>query len=154
MASRDYHTWTASSWAPLTPEQHGHTETSPEKLHKNYQRAWSTSAKRTGWESWDCAAWRRLGLTLSRCVSTSWQGEEDAGRLSSDVPSDRTRHNGHKLKGRNILLSIRKSFLLCGILRNGTGFSEWLWNLHPWRDPKCSCTMFLATYSSSAREIG
>lgn len=35
--SRDDHTCSAWSWAPL-PEQHGHTETSTEKHHKDYEK--------------------------------------------------------------------------------------------------------------------
>lgn len=65
-------------------------------------------------------------MTLSRCMNTSWGSKEDVGSLSSDVPGNRTGGNEHKLKDRNIHLREKILFFLCGILGNGTGFSEWL----------------------------
>lgn len=41
-------------------------------------------------------------------MNTSWGGKEHTGRLN--VPSDRMRFNGHKLKDRNINLHIREPF--------------------------------------------
>lgn len=44
--------------------------------------------------------------------------QEDAARLSPAVPSDRTRHNRHKLKHRKSHLNMRKSFLTLRVTKH------------------------------------
>lgn len=44
--------------------------------------------------------------------------KEDGARLLSDVPSDRTRGNEHKLKHRSFPLNIRKHFLTMRITKH------------------------------------
>ena len=67
-------TWPAGLgvWSsPCTQHWWGHTSKmgfSFGPLTTRWSEGWSTSAVRTGWESWGCSAWRRKG-----CKETLWQ---------------------------------------------------------------------------------
>ena len=71
---------------------------------------------RSGWESWDCSAWRRLGGDLIDVHLMGGNEEEGAG-LSSAAPAGRTRGKGHKLQNVQLNLNARKNFLTATLLK-------------------------------------
>ena len=62
---------------------------------------------------------RRLGEELINVYKYLRGGcKEDGARLLSEVPSDRTRGNGHQLKCRNFPLNIRKHFVTVKVMEH------------------------------------
>lgn len=71
---------------------------------------------RKGWASWDCSVRKResSGVNLINAYKYLKEGgKEDRVRLVSDMPNDRTRGDGHKLKHRRFPLHSRKQFFHC-----------------------------------------
>lgn len=104
-------------------------------------RDWGISVLRKDWESRDCLGCRKHSLRgISSNVEKYLKGgcKEDRSRLSSEVPSDRTRSNRHNTSGTThetqaVPSEHRKLFNCWGWLSTEKGCPEILWSFHPWR---------------------
>lgn len=103
---------------------------------KIWSKGWSTSPIRTGWDSWDCSAWRCSGKTFWQPTSTKRAYEKGGEQLFTRACSDKTRRNGFKLKDSSFRLDIKEILYCDGWWDTGTGCPKKLWMPHSWKQSR------------------
>ena len=80
---------------------------------------WNPSARRKGWKSWGCSAWRRQGCreTLEQLAVPGGTYRKDGEGLFIRDCGDRTRGDSYTLKERRFRLDLKKKFFTMRVVR-------------------------------------